>query len=182
MCKRAFTLLEIMLVIFLLAVATTFIVPTIMRPHLSPAELAAGHFYRLLIQLRDRAHIHGQVTGVRIDHQHYRFMHYAQGKWQPAAVPRASASNEMPQGVQIVLQQGANFRQQASREQRLALHDMQLEMQQGVEGVAPQVWFSPHQPPAPFSVQFRQSPNTCQEVAMRGNGEIVLQSCPEDNG
>lgn len=182
--KRAFTLLEMMLVILLIAVATTFIVPTMMRPDNSPAQLAAERCYGLLTQLRNKAEIQGLVTGVRVDTRRYRFMHYAQGSWHPASLARAVTDVALPPTVQVALKQGDAFwqRVKASRS-RLALHDLQLEMQQSAENIAPQVWFSPHEPPAPFSVQFRQQqPAECWEVSLRESGNIFLQACPEDNG
>lgn len=182
MTKRAFTLLEIMLVIFLLAVAATFIVPTIMRADNSPAQRAAERFYSQLMQLRNKAQIQGQITGVRVDNRRYRFMQYAQGAWQPVSLPRTATDVALPPSVAIALQHGEFFWQCAQEASRLTLHDIELEVQQSGRSLAPQVWFSPHEPPAPFTLQFRQTqPPACQEVSLRVTGELSLQACPEDN-
>jgi len=171
--KHAFTLLEMMLVIFLLAAAATFIVPTVMRADTPQAQQAAERFYGLLTQLRDRAQIAGQVTGIQVENRRYRFMHYAQGAWRPAALPRAAAEVVVPQGVTLTLRHGA-------KERGLTLYEVQLEPEQPAR-FAPQVWFSPHEPPAPFTVQFRQQqPRACQEVSLSVSGDIHLQPCAEE--
>lgn len=169
MCRHAFTLLEMMLVIFLIAMVTTFIVPTMMRAESPPAQQAAERFYGLLTQLRDSSQISGRITGVRVDNRRYRFMQYAQGEWQPAIL-RAPTDVSLPQTVQIALHLW-------HQKHRLTLQDMQLEMQQS-DGFTPQVWFSPHAPPVPFSVQFRQQ-HTCWEVSLRVSTEVDLQTCRE---
>lgn len=162
MIKRAFTLLEVMLVMLLIAMATSFVVPTLVRPSASPAQHAAEHFYGLLGQLRDTAQIDGRVTGVWANTQRYHLLQRIGGQWQPAALPHAATDVTVPPGVQLILLQEVEQPTQRSNT------------------LVPQVWFSLHEPVSPFRLQFRQTaPRACWEVIMQATGAMTLHRCAE---
>ena len=67
MPERGFTLLEIMLVIFLIGLASAGVVQTFATDSESPAKKAAQDFLTRFAQFKDRAVIEGQTLGVLID-------------------------------------------------------------------------------------------------------------------
>ena len=77
---RGFTLLEIMLVIFLIGLASAGVVQTFATDSESPAKKAAQDFLTRFAQFKDRAVIEGQTLGVLIDPPGYQFMQRRQGQ------------------------------------------------------------------------------------------------------
>lgn len=67
MPERGFTLLEIMLVIFLIGLASAGVVQTFATASEPPAKKAAQDFLTRFAQFKDRAVIEGQTLGVLID-------------------------------------------------------------------------------------------------------------------
>ena len=76
MPERGFTLLEIMLVIFLIGLASAGVVQTFATDSESPAKKAAQDFLTRFAQFKDRAVIEGKTLGVLIDPPGYQFMQY----------------------------------------------------------------------------------------------------------
>ena len=74
MPERGFTLLEIMLVIFLIGLASAGVVQTFATDSESPAKKAAQDFLTRFAQFKDRAVSEGQTLGVLIDAPGYQFM------------------------------------------------------------------------------------------------------------
>ncbi|MED9015532.1 type II secretion system minor pseudopilin GspH [Escherichia coli] len=74
MPERGFTLLEIMLVIFLIGLASAGVVQTFATASEPPAKKAAQDFLTRFAQFKDRAVIEGQTLGVLIDPPGYQFM------------------------------------------------------------------------------------------------------------
>ena len=74
MPERGFTLLEIMLVIFLIGLASSGVVQTFATDSEPPAKKAAQDFLTRFAQFKDRAVIEGQTLGVLIDAPGYQFM------------------------------------------------------------------------------------------------------------
>ncbi len=79
MPERGFTLLEIMLVIFLIGLASSGVVQTFATDSEPPAKKAAQDFLTRFAQFKDRAVIEGQTLGVLIDAPGYQFMQRRQG-------------------------------------------------------------------------------------------------------
>ncbi len=67
MPERGFTLLEIMLVIFLIGLASAGVVQTFATASEPPAKKAAQDFLTRYAQFKDRAVIEGKTLGVLID-------------------------------------------------------------------------------------------------------------------
>lgn len=83
MPERGFTLLEIMLVIFLIGLASAGVVQTFATASEPPAKKAAQDFLTRFAQFKDRAVIEGQTLGVLIDPPGYQFMQRRHGQWLP---------------------------------------------------------------------------------------------------
>lgn len=81
MPERGFTLLEIMLVIFLIGLASAGVVQTFATASEPPAKKAAQDFLTRFAQFKDRAVIEGQTLGVLIDPPGYQFMQRRHGQW-----------------------------------------------------------------------------------------------------
>ncbi len=87
MPERGFTLLEIMLVIFLIGLASSGVVQTFATDSEPPAKKAAQDFLTRFAQFKDRAVIEGQTLGVLIDAPGYQFMQRRQGSGCPFPRP-----------------------------------------------------------------------------------------------
>ncbi len=109
MPERGFTLLEIMLVIFLIGLASAGVVQTFATDSESPAKKAAQDFLTRFAQFKDRAVIEGQTLGVLIDAPGYQFMQRRQGQWSPVSSTRLSAQVTVPKQVQMLLQPGSDI-------------------------------------------------------------------------
>lgn len=133
MPERGFTLLEIMLVIFLIGLASSGVVQTFATDSEPPAKKAAQDFLTRFAQFKDRAVIEGQTLGVLIDAPGYQFMQRRQGQWLPVSATRLSAQVTVPKQVQMLLQPGSDIWQKEYalelQRRRLTLHDIELELQ-----------------------------------------------------
>lgn len=109
MPERGFTLLEIMLVIFLIGLASAGVVQTFATASEPPAKKAAQDFLTRFAQFKDRAGIEGQTLGVLIDPPGYQFMQRHHGQWLPVSVTRLSAQVTVPKQVQMLLQPGSDI-------------------------------------------------------------------------
>ncbi len=90
--EYGFTLIEMMLVVAITAITASVVVLAI--PHTSGQQETRRQLSQLadtLILLRDRAVIEGQIFGLQIDGQRYRFMTLI----HPGSGPCASAPQEM---------------------------------------------------------------------------------------
>ena len=112
MPERGFTLLEIMLVIFLIGLASAGVVQTFATASEPPAKKAAQAFLARFAQFKDRAVIEGQTLGVLIDPPGYQFMQRRQGQWLPVSATRLSAQVTVPKQVQMLLQPGSDIWQE----------------------------------------------------------------------
>ena len=87
MPERGFTLLEIMLVIFLIGLASAGVVQTFATDSESPAKKAAQDFLTRFAQFKDRAVIEGQTLGVLIDPPGYQLCSVGRGSGCPFLRP-----------------------------------------------------------------------------------------------
>ena len=182
---RGFTLLEIMLVIFLISLASAGVVQTFAIDSVSPAKKAAQDFLTRFAQFKDRAVIEGQTIGVLIDTPGYQWMRYYQGKWLSVSAPRLSAQVTVPKQVRILLQSGSDIWQKEYtlelQRRRLVLHDIELELQKEAKTKIPQIWFSPFEPATPFTLHFYSvAQNACWAVKLAHDGALSLSQCDEN--
>ena len=180
MPERGFTLLEIMLVIFLIGLASAGVVQTFATASEPPAKKAAQDFLTRFAQFKDRAGIEGQTLGVLI----YQFMQRHHGQWLPVSVTRLSAQVTVPKQVQMLLQPGSDIWQKEYalelQRRRLTLHDIELELQKEAKKKTPQIRFSPFEPVTPFTLHFYASAqNACWAVKLAHDGALSLNQCDE---
>ena len=170
MPERGFTLLEIMLVIFLIGLASAGVVQTFATDSESPAKKAAQDFLTRFAQFKDRAVIEGQTLGVLIDPPGYQFMQRRQGQWLPVSATRLSAQVTVPKQVQMLLQPGSDIWQK----------EYALELQKEAKKKTPQIRFSPFEPATPFTLRFYASAqNACWAVKLAHDGVLSLNQCDE---
>ena len=175
MPERGFTLLEIMLVIFLIGLASAGVVQTFATDSESPAKKAAQDFLTRFAQFKDRAVIEGQTLGVLIDPPGYQFMQRRHGQWLPVSATRLSAQVTVPKQVQMLLQPGSDIWQK-----EYALHDIELELQKEAKKKTPQIRFSPFEPATPFTLRFYSAAqNACWAVKLAHDGALSLNQCDE---
>ena len=172
MPERGFTLLEIMLVIFLIGLASAGVVQTFATASEPPAKKAAQDFLTRFAQFKDRAVIEGQTLGVLIDPPGYQFMQRRHGQWLPVSATRLSAQVTVPKQVQMLLQPGSDIWQ---KEYALELQRRRLTLQK-----TPQIRFSPFEPATPFTLRFYASAqNACWAVKLAHDGVLSLNQCDE---
>ena len=184
MPERGFTLLEIMLVIFLIGLASSGVVQTFATNSEPPAKKAAQDFLTRFAQFKDRAVIEGQTLGVLIDAPGYQFMQRRQGQWLPVSATRLSAQVTVPKQVQMLLQPGSDIWQKEYalelQRRRLTLHDIELELQKEAKKKTPQIRFSPFEPATPFTLRFYSAAqNACWAVKLAHDGALSLHQCDE---
>ncbi|MBB0933822.1 type II secretion system minor pseudopilin GspH [Escherichia coli] len=184
MPERGFTLLEIMLVIFLIGLASAGVVQTFATASEPPAKKAAQAFLTRFAQFKDRAVIEGQTLGVLIDPPGYQFMQRRQGQWLPVSATRLSAQVTVPKQVQMLLQPGSDIWQKEYvlelQRHRLTLHDIELELQKETKKKRPQIRFFPFEPATPFTLRFYSAEqNECQAVKLAHDGALSLSQCDE---
>ena len=124
MPERGFTLLEIMLVIFLIGLASAGVVQTFATASEPPAKKAAQDFLTRFAQFKDRAVIEGKTLGVLIDAPGYQFMQRRQGQWLPVSATRLSAQVTVPKQVQMLLQPGSDIWHPRYRRAGLDVHSL----------------------------------------------------------
>ena len=170
MPERGFTLLEIMLVIFLIGLASAGVVQTFATDSESPAKKAAQDFLTRFAQFKDRAVIEGKTLGVLIDPPGYQFMQRRQGQWLPVSATRLSAQVTVPKQVQMLLQPGSDIWQK----------EYALELQKEAKKKTPQIRFSPFEPATPFTLRFYSAAqNACWAVKLAHDGALSLNQCDE---
>jgi len=168
--ERGFTLLEIMLVIFLIGLASAGVVQTFATDSESPAKKAAQDFLTRFAQFKDRAVIEGQTLGVLIDPPGYQFMQRRQRQWLPVSATRLSAQVTVPKQVQMLLQPGSDIWQK----------EYALELQKEAKKKTPQIRFSPFEPATPFTLRFYSAAqNACWAVKLAHDGALSLNQCDE---
>ena len=158
MPERGFTLLEIMLVIFLIGLASAGVVQTFATA--------------------------SETLGVLIDAPGYQFMQRRQGQWLPVSATRLSAQVTVPKQVQMLLQPGSDIWQKEYalelQRRRLTLHDIELELQKEAKKRTPQIRFSPFEPATPFTLRFYSAAqNACWAVKLAHDGALSLNQCDE---
>ena len=164
MPERGFTLLEIMLVIFLIGLASAGVIQTFATASEPPAKKAAQDFLTRFAQFKDRAVIEGQTLGVLIDPPGYQFMQRRHGQWLPVSATRLSTQVTVPKQVQMLLQPGSDIWQKEYalelQRRRLTLHDIE--------------------PATPFTLRFYSAAqNACWAVKLAHDGALSLSQCDE---
>ena len=184
MLRRGFTIVEIMLVLFLIGLVSAGVVQTFVFPSISPAKKAAQNFMTLFSHLKDRALIEGRMMGVLITPSGYQFMQYHSGQWEPVTATRLAAQSSVPKQVQMILLPVSSIWQKEDilelEHHRLTLNDIELELKKEEKKKTPQIRYTPFEPAMPFALQFNSpEKHTCWAVNMTSDGELSLDNCDE---
>ncbi|HHE6471375.1 TPA: type II secretion system minor pseudopilin GspH [Providencia rettgeri] len=185
MIHRGFTLLELMLVIFLMALIVSVITYTWKNQSISPSQKEAQRFYEILTQLKEKAQIRGETLGILLQKTNYTFMERNNYQWKKINHPKLSSHIILPISVNTKLHMGefiwqTEYESELQR-RRLDIHDIQLELQQNEKNLVPQIWILPYEPIPPFSLQFyQQEKEDCWQVSLTLNGQPKLNSCQKD--
>lgn len=184
MPERGFTLLEIMLVIFLIGLASAGVVQTFATASEPPAKKAAQDFLTRFAQFKDRAVIEGQTLGVLIDPPGYQFMQRRHGQWLPVSATRYRHRLRCRNRCRCCYNYGSDIWQKEYalelQRRRLTLHDIELELQKEAKKKTPQIRFSPFEPATPFTLRFYASAqNACWAVKLAHDGVLSLNQCDE---
>lgn len=184
MPERGFTLLEIMLVIFLIGLTSVGVVQKLATSSESPVKKAAQDFLLRFEQLKDKAVIEGLAIGVLIEPSSYQFMQRRHGQWLPVSAPRLSAQVTVPKQVRMMLQPESDIWQKEYmlelQRHHLTLHDIEFELQKEANKKTPQIHFFPFEPATPFTLRFyAAAQNACWAVKLAHDGTLYLNQCNE---
>ncbi|MGI9279866.1 MAG: type II secretion system minor pseudopilin GspH [Endozoicomonas sp.] len=107
MKHAGFTLLEIMLVLVLLGIATAVVLPTL-EPGDSTARLKtdAERFAALVKTGHEESLVKGKDLGVKFTRNGYQFMEWQEGKWQPLESDRLLTEKELPEAISLDFKPG----------------------------------------------------------------------------
>ncbi|QSX37438.1 type II secretion system minor pseudopilin GspH [Shewanella sedimentimangrovi] len=101
---RGFTLVEVLLVVLLIGLAATAVTLTLPGSGIKEQlDKAARQFMAVTDMVRDEAVLSGQMLGLVIEDNSYRYVIYKDGKWQSLEQERLLAKREMEQGVSLNL-------------------------------------------------------------------------------
>ncbi|MGL4269264.1 MAG: type II secretion system minor pseudopilin GspH, partial [Plesiomonas sp.] len=149
MPARGFTLLELMLVVFLIGLTAGGVLMTLPPTDAEqPARDAAEQLLAQIRQVQDEALLSGQMYGLYLAPTGYQFLRLDTGRWQPLAAPATLAGmRDLPAGVQLHWQLGSDRWQQMQQQEltlyqsRLSLHQMQVLQDEAAKAApVPQVW------------------------------------------
>lgn len=170
MPARGFTLLELMLVVFLIGLTAGGVLMTLPPTDAEqPARDAAEQLLAQIRQVQDEALLSGQMYGLYLAPTGYQFLRLDTGRWQPLAAPATLAGmRDLPAGVQLHWQLGSDRWQQMQQEltlyqSRLSLHQMQVLQDEAAKAApVPQVWLDSRADATPLRVEL--------QAATRGTG------------
>ena len=93
--ERGLTLVEVLLVVFIIGLASGIVVMTLpQRP--SEAETVAREFAATLREAQDRAILSGQPVGVQANDNAYALLQWRREQWQPVSAPAS-----LPRGMAL---------------------------------------------------------------------------------
>lgn len=163
MPARGFTLLELMLVVFLIGLTAGGVLMTLPPSESAqPAKDAAEQLLGQIEQIQDDALMSGQLYGLYLAPDGYQFLRRHADRWQPLSEPPALAGRQsLPEGVQLQWQLGSDRWQQMQQQElalyqnRLSLHQMQVLQEDASKALQPQVWLDSSADVAPLQLELQ---------------------------
>lgn len=185
MPARGFTLLELMLVVFLLGLTAGGVLMTL-PPSVSaqPEKEAAEQLLRQIQQVQDDALMSGQLYGLYLTPDGYQFLRRQADRWQSLREPAALAGRQaLPAGVQLQWQLGSDRWQQMQQQEmalyqnRLSLHQMQVLQEDADKALQPQVWLDSSADVVPLQLVLQGASRTARWLLVRDDsGQWRLQA------
>ncbi|MGL6118326.1 type II secretion system minor pseudopilin GspH [Plesiomonas sp.] len=165
MIRRGFTLLEMMLVIFLIGLTGSGVMMMLPDSKQDQAKEEAQRFLALAQLVQEEATLGGRLYGIRIEKAGYQLMQLEQGKWQPLRDQKFTTAVTLPQGLTLDLTLG-QYRWQNAQESelelsrtRLNLHDESTSLNDGQDkdkqSLPPQIWLDAGGDSLPFTLRFK---------------------------
>ncbi|KEQ18483.1 type II secretion system minor pseudopilin GspH [Endozoicomonas numazuensis] len=182
MKNAGFTLLEIMLVLVLLGIATAMVLPTL-EPGDSSARLKtdAERFAALVKTGHEESLVKGKDLGVKFTRNGYQFMEWHEGKWQPLQSDRLLTEKELPEAMsldfmpgELVWQEALDAEQQedsSSLFTRSGLFDNEEESKKTPDLY---IWSSGEVTPAEVRFQSASDGRRFYSVMIRETGEVKV--------
>lgn len=181
--RKGFTLIEILLVLVLLSVASIAVISTLPQKSSDAAKQQALSLYHRIQLLNEEAILSGRDYGLRVDEKKstYSLMALNSEGWQKLDDDQIPAQTELPDALALVLELGGNSWQDQDRLFKPgSLFDEEMFAEQDEEKTLPppQVFIMSSGEVSPFSVaiypQDRGIENDAWQVVAKENGEIIV--------
>ncbi|WP_299009361.1 type II secretion system minor pseudopilin GspH [uncultured Shewanella sp.] len=102
--QKGFTLMEVLLVVLLMGLAAAAVTLSMGGAGKDSAlEKTAQQFMQSVDLVLDETVMSGDFVGIVVEPDHYQFVIYDEGKWQPLKNDRLLSEREMPSGVDMSL-------------------------------------------------------------------------------
>lgn len=182
--QQGFTLLEVLLVVVVMAMAAMAVVQTLPASKENQAKEESARFFQRLQLLSDDAVLNGLDYGVRFDEQKatYVYMQLTEDGWAEVAESKYFTSTEMPEDLKFVFELGGDewndddrlFKQEDFFEDRFE----DVSEEKAKKPKPPQVFVLSNGEVTPFTLSFvadsKQNPDESWRVVVTEAGVIRL--------
>ena len=188
--QKGFTLIEILLVLVLLSVASVAVISTLPQKSSDDAKQQAQALYHRLQLLNEEAILSGKDYGVRFDEKRssYQLLALSEEGWQKLSDDELPQSTALPDGLAMVLQLGGNVWKDEDRLFKpgsLFDEDMFSEVEDEKKVPTPQVFIMSSGELTPFSIAiYPQNLSVEQDawqVVAKENGQIIILAPGEND-
>lgn len=188
--QKGFTLIEILLVLVLLSVASVAVISTLPQKSSDDAKQQAQALYHRLQLLNEEAILSGKDYGVRFDEKRssYQLLALSEEGWQKLSDGELPQSTALPDGLAMVLQLGGNVWKDEDRLFKpgsLFDEDMFSEVEDEKKVPTPQVFIMSSGELTPFSIAiYPQNLSVEQDawqVVAKENGQIIILAPGEND-
>ncbi len=181
--QKGFTLIEILLVLVLLSVASVAVISTLPQKSSDDAKQQAQALYHRLQLLNEEAILSGKDYGVRFDEKRssYQLLALSEEGWQKLSDDELPQHTALPDGLAMVLQLGGGVWKDEDRLFKpgsLFDEDMFSEVEDEKKVPTPQVFIMSSGELTPFSIAiYPQNLSVEQDawqVVAKENGQIII--------
>lgn len=181
--QKGFTLIEILLVLVLLSVASVAVISTLPQKSSDEAKQQALALYHRLQLLNEEAILSGKDYGVHFDEKDasYQLLTLDLEGWKKLSDSDLPEEVELPTGITMVLQLGGNVWKDEDRlfnPSSLFDEDMFADVEEKEKVPAPQVFIMSSGEVTPFSIaiypQNLSAEQNAWHVVAKENGQIII--------
>ena len=179
--QKGFTLLEILLVLVLMGLASSAVIPTINVGNSSVQLENQARQFGLQAEMTGRlAWADGRDLGLQLTDDGYRFLYWGQDKWQPLEDERYLQASTVDEAIEMNVQPGSSHWQAAleyeNRAQKSLLQSDFAKPSTSKERYEPDLhfWSSGEVSPADISFCFTDSQHPCWWVMVKETGEVTV--------